>query len=532
MERRRREDDGLKDNDATSSNSTLLPALIDGKRNLASWNFIRGIGIGQFGSVVVVQQKEMTPPEAALETREDQTTKEVSSRAFAMKCIGKMKVIAEDAVHRTVQELRVLSRIDHPFVIKLESAFQDESNLYLITELCEGGNLEALLANHHSVGVATVRFLMGQLLLALEHVHGMGVVHMDVNPGNCLLDSKGNLRLADFNASRILPSKGVATSKQSSPVGTPGYMPPEVLTAQMGYSVSPDFWCMGVCIYRLLHGQHSWPFPFKDHQGALLSPQKMLESVEKIRIPPIDKRLPQEAAEIIQELLVFEWTERLGSRKKGVAEIKAHSFFEHIDWGKLRTRDIAPGFVPPADALYSEAADKITITKWAVEQFNMAEENKAPLTDQQQALFRDWQYSRSSVKPAEQTLLDQFMAMNPQKIKELIGKCPKETIEMLVDQIKELKRQWLDENCKVSLARLANHDLKMENAMLEDRMSGLTQELHIANMTIMNLKKSLIETSDMAAQEGRNVLNPLKPILRQKTINSGAASKDEKKSHS
>mmetsp|Transcript_19277 Transcript_19277/g.37223 ORF Transcript_19277/g.37223 Transcript_19277/m.37223 type:complete len:239 (+) Transcript_19277:107-823(+) len=189
MERRRREDDGLKDNDATSSNSTLLPALIDGKRNLASWNFIRGIGIGQFGSVVVVQQKEMTPPEAALETREDQTTKEVSSRAFAMKCIGKMKVIAEDAVHRTVQELRVLSRIDHPFVIKLESAFQDESNLYLITELCEGGNLEALLANHHSVGVATVRFLMGQLLLALEHVHGMGVVHMDVNPGNCLLDS-------------------------------------------------------------------------------------------------------------------------------------------------------------------------------------------------------------------------------------------------------------------------------------------------------------------------------------------------------
>jgi len=59
-------------------------------------------------------------------------------------------------------------------------------------------------------------------------------------------------------------------------------------------------------------------------------------------------------------------------------------------------------------------------------------------------------------------------------------------------------------------------------------MSGLTKELHTANMTIINLKRSLIETSDMAAQEGRNVLNPLKPILRQKAT-SGGVSKDEKK---
>eukprot|EP00470_Lotharella_oceanica_P002492 CAMPEP_0170169542 /NCGR_PEP_ID=MMETSP0040_2-20121228/2450_1 /TAXON_ID=641309 /ORGANISM="Lotharella oceanica, Strain CCMP622" /LENGTH=519 /DNA_ID=CAMNT_0010408339 /DNA_START=112 /DNA_END=1671 /DNA_ORIENTATION=+ len=516
MERRRRDQ---KPNDATSS-TTKLPAVVNGKRNLASWNFFRGIGVGQFGSVVVVQQKENT----ALDSEE---ASRVTPRAFAMKCIGKMKVIAENAVHRTVQELRVLSRIDHPFVIKVESAFQDESNLYLITELCEGGNLEALLAKHHSVGVPTVKFLMGQLLLALEHVHGMGVVHMDVKPGNCLLDRKGNLRLADFNASRILPSKGV-TFKQSSSVGTPGYMPPEVLSGQLGFSVSPDFWCMGVCIYRLLHGQHSWPFPFKDHQGALLSSQKMLESVSKIKTPSIDKRLPKEAAEIIKELLVFEWTDRLGSRKKGIGEIKSHLFFESIDWEKLRRKDIAPGFVPPADALYNEAADKMTMTKWAVEQFNMAQENKAPLTEQQQALFRDWQYSRSSIQPAEQTLLDQFMAMHPKKIKEFIGKSSEETIDSLVHQIKELKRQWLDENCKVSLAEFANHDLKLENAMLEDQMSGLTKELHTANMTIINLKRSLIETSDMAAQEGRNVLNPLKPILRQKAT-SGGVSKDEKK---
>mmetsp|Transcript_11087 Transcript_11087/g.15441 ORF Transcript_11087/g.15441 Transcript_11087/m.15441 type:complete len:547 (+) Transcript_11087:356-1996(+) len=502
--------DQLKHGKPFETPGDLEERIVQGKRELASWNFVRGIGVGQFGSVVVVQPKNKV-------SNLDRKVGADEGRRYAMKCIGKYSVIAENAVQRTLQELLILTKVDNPFIIKLCSAFQDETNLYLITELCEGGTLEGLLVKHNKLETGTVQILMGQLLLALEQVHLVGIVHMDVKPENCLLDAKGNLRLADFNASQIKGTKKGGSSRTSPAVGTPGYMAPEILSGKGAYGSSPDFWGMGVCVFRLLHGHQTWPYTYKNHQGVLLSRVEMLESIQKTPIPDVEQSLPKEIATLINGLLAINPLKRLGCGPQGVDAVKNQGFFASLSWKGLAKREISSQLTLPPNALFNDAADKITLTKWAVEQFKLTHEAKAPLSELQQFQFRDWHYI-DNIKPNSETLLDRFITMKPQKVRSFLNASSDATVEELLKEILKLKRKWLDENCKLSLAEFANQNLKIENAQLEEQINGLTKELHHANVTVLNLKKSFLESSSTAKQ-GANILNPLTPILRKVSSN-------------
>mmetsp|Transcript_31105 Transcript_31105/g.75866 ORF Transcript_31105/g.75866 Transcript_31105/m.75866 type:complete len:516 (-) Transcript_31105:407-1954(-) len=475
--------------------------LLAGKRELASWDFVRGIGVGQFGSVVVVQPKGESSR---------------GKKSYAMKCIGKHEVIIHKAVHRTMQELIILMKIDHPFIIRIYSAFQDENNLFLITELCEGGTLEAVLIKHNKFEIDAVQVIMGQLLLALEHIHEKGIVHMDIKLENCLVDAKGYLRLADFNACRIYGSKNMSTKS----IGTPGYMAPEILSGKETHGASPDFWGVGVCTYRLLHGHQAWPFPYKSHEGILLSRNEMLDSIYSAGIPDMDKRVPEHARKFVGSLLEFEPKKRLGCGPKGFSDLKAHPFLKPLDWQKILSGESAPRFTPPPDALCSEAADKITMTKWAVEQFAITQDKSSSLSVEQQEMFRDWMFNRWTIQPIVETALDKFLTTKIEDVKSFLANSSTDTIRNLVQDIRALKRNWLDENCKLSLAEIANNDLRVENNRLEEQVEGLTKELHSARLTIMNLKKSLLDSSSVA-KPGKTLLNPLTPILRSKNVDDG-----------
>jgi len=114
--------------------------------------------------------------------------------------------------------------------------------------------------------------------------------------------------------------------------------------------------------------------------------------------------------------------------------------------------------------------------------------------------------------------LDAFISLGQEKgstksIRNFIASSDDATIQSLVEEVLALKRQWLDENCKLSLAELSYQDLKIENEHLYEQIAGLTTEIHHAKLAVLNLKKSLLATSSTAKQ-GENMLNPLTPILR------------------
>ena len=178
-----------------------------------------------------------------------------------------------------------------------------------------------------------VRFYAAEVLLALEHLHSIGVIHRDLKPENILLDEEGHLALTDF---------GLAKENMESPesntrtfCGTVEYMAPEMIQGQ-GYGRSADFWSLGVLVYDMLTGNP--PFQHKNEQKLR---EKILK--DKIKLPAF---LTAEAHSIIKALLNRDPKKRLGSGPKGAAEIKQHPFFKSVRWDKLYNRESRPPYRP------------------------------------------------------------------------------------------------------------------------------------------------------------------------------------------
>jgi calcium/calmodulin-dependent protein kinase I len=143
--------------------------------------------------------------------------------------------------------------VDHPFIVKLLASYEDEQNLYLVTDFCEGGELFDFL---HLKGTYSEEFastLLRRLLCALEYLHEKGIVHRDLKPENLLLRKPNDalsVVLVDFGLSgRISERKPLLFSR----CGSPHYCAPEVLGA-CGYDEKVDIWSVGCIAFALLSG--------------------------------------------------------------------------------------------------------------------------------------------------------------------------------------------------------------------------------------------------------------------------------------
>ena len=161
------------------------------------------------------------------------------------------------------REVRALSRIRHPNVLRLLEVVRENEMLYLILEYAEASLYQWMRAAKAPLGEPMVRVLAHRLLLATSHVHKCGFVHRDVKPMNILVSqfdgdpSLLKVKLADFGAARELPrtAPGTARHEPLTPyVSTRWYRAPEVLLHASGYAAAVDMWAVGVIIaeaYRL-----------------------------------------------------------------------------------------------------------------------------------------------------------------------------------------------------------------------------------------------------------------------------------------
>lgn len=138
-------------------------------------------------------------------------------------------------------------------MIKLYEYFEDDVNVYLVTELCAGGELfdRIIEAEFFSETVAATVFK--QILQALNYCHTMNIVHRDLKPENFLFASKdqdSDLKIIDFGLSKIMD--GGRLQRMKTRAGTPYYISPEVLAGN--YDVSCDMWSAGCMLYILLCG--------------------------------------------------------------------------------------------------------------------------------------------------------------------------------------------------------------------------------------------------------------------------------------
>lgn len=158
-----------------------------------------------------------------------------------------------------MKEIQLLQAVNHPNIIKMYDVCEDEAYLYIITELCTGGELfdriieKSNSSEKHFSEIDAAR-LTWCILDALDYCHNeLNIVHRDLKPENFLFrdeSDESDIVIIDFGLSRFGPDEQVGFMKTK--VGTPYYIAPEVLNRH--YDKSCDLWSVGVVVYILLSG--------------------------------------------------------------------------------------------------------------------------------------------------------------------------------------------------------------------------------------------------------------------------------------
>jgi calcium-dependent protein kinase len=174
-------------------------------------------------------------------------TNKTSGQDRALKIIKKQK--GQDTA-RMYLEVEILKKLVHPNIMQIFEFYEDKKNFYIITELCEGGELFDQIVDKGSFNETEAANVMKQLISAINYIHTNNIVHRDLKPENILLDTKKNniIKIIDWGTARFFEKN----KKMNKVSGTPYYIAPEVLFEK--YDEKCDIWSCGVIMYILLCG--------------------------------------------------------------------------------------------------------------------------------------------------------------------------------------------------------------------------------------------------------------------------------------
>ncbi|MCO5579137.1 hypothetical protein L7F22_032989 [Adiantum nelumboides] len=214
---------------------TKNKGVIEGDYNV----FKRGVGQGTYSNVYKARDLD-------------------SGKVVAMKKV-KFDNLEPESVRFMLREIKILRRLDHPNIIKLEGLVTSRmsSSLYLVFEYMDHDLTGLVLCQEALFTEAQVKCFFKQLLLGLDHCHKSLVLHRDIKGSNLLLDGNGNLKIADFGlASFFDPDQ---TRAMTSRVVTLWYRPPELLLGATVYDASIDMWSAGCILAELFAGRPIMP---------------------------------------------------------------------------------------------------------------------------------------------------------------------------------------------------------------------------------------------------------------------------------
>lgn len=152
-------------------------------------------------------------------------------------------------------EVKSLTKIDHPNVIRLYDYLKDKDNLFLVLEYCSGGTLEDMIARNDEICYSEKIKICSQIISALKYCNEMSIAHYDIKTSNILFDSNGRVKVADFGLSGLIGrEKHLKEFK-----GTLRYLAPEICRRVSFDPFKSDIWSLGVLFYRLF----TYQYPFR-----------------------------------------------------------------------------------------------------------------------------------------------------------------------------------------------------------------------------------------------------------------------------
>ncbi|XP_050353535.1 phosphorylase b kinase gamma catalytic chain, skeletal muscle/heart isoform isoform X1 [Nymphalis io] len=230
-----------------------------------------------------------------------------------------------DATRQEISILRMVA--GHPYIIELQDVFESETFIFLVFELCKNGELFDYLTSVVTLSEKKTRYIMRQVLEGVRFIHSKSIVHRDLKPENILLDDQLNVKITDFGFARVLNDG----EKLFELCGTPGYLAPETLKANMfedspGYGKEVDTWACGVIMFTLLVGCP----PFW-HRKQMVMLRNIMEGKYSFTSPEWAD-ISEDPKDLIRRFLVVEPSERID-----IEDALIHSFFHTVLWDQDMT---------------------------------------------------------------------------------------------------------------------------------------------------------------------------------------------------
>ncbi|EKM49974.1 uncharacterized protein PHACADRAFT_130433 [Phanerochaete carnosa HHB-10118-sp] len=264
------------------------------------WKIGRTIGKGSSGRVRIARHSK-TGQYAAVKI----VSKSVLNSRLSLR---HMDEEAKRVLHGIEREIVIMKLIEHPNIMRLYDVWETSTELYLILEYVEGGELFDYLCDKGRLSTSEALGHFQQIITAVNYCHRFNVAHRDLKPENLLLDRDGNIKVADFG---MAAWQGKSDLLQTA-CGSPHYAAPEVIMGKSYNGACSDVWSCGVILYALLAGR----LPFDDEDLGML--------LEKVKIGKyiMPREVDSRAQDLISRMLEKDVTKRIT-----VDEILKHPFY-------------------------------------------------------------------------------------------------------------------------------------------------------------------------------------------------------------
>lgn len=230
-------------------------------------------------------------------------------RKYAIKEIAKKSWCGMYVSNRAsfLEEVLVLEKLSHRNIIKIHDIGENDDNMYIVTELCERGDLSFTHKTGRTLPEVAAVKVMIQVFSALSHMHGLGIYHGDVKPANLLIHESFSIRLADMGFSAKF-SPGVAKANRRKS-GTPAFLAPEVQRGDRYFPVALDMWACGVTFFVLLTGR----LPSLDSISRMDTVNSQIKVNMAVLYNPSMRSFSTSVLTLIQDLLQIDPTKRIGA---------------------------------------------------------------------------------------------------------------------------------------------------------------------------------------------------------------------------
>ncbi|XP_073273022.1 SNF1-related protein kinase catalytic subunit alpha KIN10-like [Primulina huaijiensis] len=257
---------------------------------LQNYKLGKTLGIGSFGKVKIAEHT-------------------LTRHRVAVKILNRKKIKNMDMEEKVRREIKILRLFMHPHIIRLYEVVETHSDIYVVMEYVKSGELFDYIVEKGRLNEEEARTFFQQIISGVEYCHRNMVVHRDLKPENLLLDSKRNVKIADFGLSNIMRDGHFLKTS----CGSPNYAAPEVISGKLYAGPEVDVWSCGVILYALLCGT----LPFDDENIPNL--------FKKIKggIYTLPSHLSAGARDLIPRMLIVDPMKRMT-----IPDIRAHPWFQ------------------------------------------------------------------------------------------------------------------------------------------------------------------------------------------------------------